>query len=452
VTALAAPSVALLGSVAREDAEKRVRGCAWPVRLVGSTTRYNAATGEVVDRYSSSQELDGITYVRCGDRRASRCESCSREYKGDSWHLVTAGLVGGKGAPESVVSHSTTFVTLTPPSFGPVHGLRRGAPCRARRDRPVCPHGRPLYCLHRHREDEKRLGEPLRPDCYDYVGHVLWQWHAPELWRRFSITLGRTLARLVGVCRKELKGLAKVNYTKVAEFQARGLIHVHAVMRLDLVPLTSDEVRRFSAGSPDHVRAAVLVAAGTGLRQGALFGLTVDRIDFLRRELRVDRQLWTPKRGPAVLAPPKTSNSYRTVAMSSLVAAGLSAHLATFGPGPTAWCSTPRRVAWSSGPRRRRTPAAPGWRRASAASCRSRARRGRATSSPGGTTSVTTMRACCCPRVSVRLSWPSAWATTLKTLLRTYAHVIRQDDERVRTIVDGTLGGDAEDWLRTETG
>jgi hypothetical protein len=233
VTALAAPSVALLGSVAREDAEKRVRGCARPVRLVGSTTRYNAATGEVVEVYSSSQELDGITYVRCGDRRASRCESCSREYKGDSWHLVTAGLVGGKGAPGSVGSHPTTFVTLTPPSFGPVHGLRRGAPCRARHDRPVCPHGRPLYCLHRHREDDKRLGEPLCPECYDYVGHVLWQWHAPELWRRFSITLGRTLARVVGVCRKELKGLAKVNYTKVAEFQARGLIHVHAVMRLD---------------------------------------------------------------------------------------------------------------------------------------------------------------------------------------------------------------------------
>jgi hypothetical protein len=97
----------------------------------------------------------------------------------------------------------------------------------------VCPHGRPLYCLHRHREDDKRLGEPLCPECYDYVGHVLWQWHAPELWRRFTITLGRTLARVVGVCRKELKGLAKVNYTKVAEFQARGLIHVHAVMRLD---------------------------------------------------------------------------------------------------------------------------------------------------------------------------------------------------------------------------
>jgi hypothetical protein len=38
----------------------------------------------------------------------------------------------------------------------------------------------------------------------------------------------------------------------------------------------------------------------------------------------------------------------------------------------------------------------------------------------------------------------------LNSLLRTYAHVIRQDDERVRAIVDATLGGDAEDWLRTE--
>jgi integrase len=60
--------------------------------------------------------------------------------------------------------------------------------------------------------------------------------------------------------------------------------------------LIGDEVRRFAGGAPEHVRAAVLVAAGTGLRQGELFGLSVDRIDFLRRELRVDRQLWTPKR------------------------------------------------------------------------------------------------------------------------------------------------------------
>jgi hypothetical protein len=38
----------------------------------------------------------------------------------------------------------------------------------------------------------------------------------------------------------------------------------------------------------------------------------------------------------------------------------------------------------------------------------------------------------------------------LKTLLSTYAHVLPTDDERVRTIVDASLGGPAEDWLRTE--
>ena len=38
----------------------------------------------------------------------------------------------------------------------------------------------------------------------------------------------------------------------------------------------------------------------------------------------------------------------------------------------------------------------------------------------------------------------------VRTLLRTYAHVIRQDDERVRAIVKDVLGVSAEDWLRTE--
>jgi integrase len=224
------------------------------------------------------------------------------------------------------------------------------------------------------------------------------------------------------------------------------------VVNAPFVPLTSDEVRRFTAGAPDHVRAAVLVAAGTGMRQGELFGLTVDRIDFLRRELRVDRQLWTPKRGPAVLAPPKTSKSYRTVAMSSLVAAGLSAHLATFGARPDGLVfHTPlggmvvraqasayaRRAGLASGLGRlvpvedQKTSryVGPGWHDL-------RHHHASVLLSKGVSPAL----------VAERLGHD------LKTLLRTYAHVIRQDDERVRTIVDGSLGGDAEDWLRTETG
>ena len=148
-------------------------------------------TGEVTETYSSTRELDGTTYVRCGNRRASVCPTCSHEYKGDAWHLLVCGLAGGKGIPASVADHPCTFATLTAPSFGPVHGLRQKGPCRARRDKPVCPHGRPLWCSKRHHEEDPQLGQPLCWECYDYIGHVLWQWHAPELWRRFTIALQR---------------------------------------------------------------------------------------------------------------------------------------------------------------------------------------------------------------------------------------------------------------------
>lgn len=40
----------------------------------------------------------------------------------------------------------------------------------------------------------------------------------------------------------------------------------------------------------------------------------------------------------------------------------------------------------------------------------------------------------------------------IQTLLRTYAHVIRQDDDRFRPVVDQALGGTAADWLRTQAG
>lgn len=39
----------------------------------------------------------------------------------------------------------------------------------------------------RHDEDDPLLGQPLCGDCYDYASHVVWQWWAPGLWRRFSI-------------------------------------------------------------------------------------------------------------------------------------------------------------------------------------------------------------------------------------------------------------------------
>jgi hypothetical protein len=77
------------------------------------------------------------------------------------------------------------------------------------------------------------LGDPLCPDCYDYVGHVLWQWYAPELWRRFTIALQRRLAKLCGLPVTRFREVCRISYSKVVEFQARGIAHFHVPIRLD---------------------------------------------------------------------------------------------------------------------------------------------------------------------------------------------------------------------------
>jgi len=59
----------------------------------------------------------------------------------------------------------------------------------------------------------------------------------------------------------------------------------------EVVPLSVTEVEAMVAAVPDRYRALIVFAAGMGLRQGECFGLTVDRVDFLRRRVRVDRQL-----------------------------------------------------------------------------------------------------------------------------------------------------------------
>jgi integrase len=61
------------------------------------------------------------------------------------------------------------------------------------------------------------------------------------------------------------------------------------VERGQVEPLTVEQVEALIAAVPSRYRALVVLGAGTGLRQGECFGLTVDRLDFLRGTLRVDR-------------------------------------------------------------------------------------------------------------------------------------------------------------------
>jgi len=77
-------------------------------------------------------------------------------------------------------------------------------------------------------------------------------------------------------------------------------------------PLELGQVLALAEAMPERARATVLFAAGSGLRIGETLGLTVDRVDFLRRTVTVDRQMVTPSRGEPGFGPPKTPSSRRT--------------------------------------------------------------------------------------------------------------------------------------------
>ncbi len=222
------------------EAAARAGNCAHPIRLHGHSHTIHRATGAVVDTFTSADAPLGVVMVPCGNRRASVCPACSRTYAADTFQMIRSGVAGGKTVPETVAAHPLVFATLTAPSFGHVHGARDGQACRPTTRGPArCTHGRSTTCPRAHDEDDELIGQPLCADCYDYASHVLWQYHAPELWRRFTIALRRTLAASLGVSESRLKHTVTVQYAKVAEYQRRGIIHFHALVRLD-GPKTDD--------------------------------------------------------------------------------------------------------------------------------------------------------------------------------------------------------------------
>lgn len=97
-----------------------------------------------------------------------------------------------------------------------------------------------------------------------------------------------------------------------------------------VVPFTDDEVAGLVAALPGRWQLAAQLGEGAGLRIGEVLGLTVDRVEFLRRDIRVDRQMVTvPKVGPRLRAP-KTPASTRTIPIPADLVALVSAHVAAY--------------------------------------------------------------------------------------------------------------------------
>lgn len=179
------------------------------------------------------------------------------------------------------------------------------------------------------------------------------------------------------------------------------------------------QVLAMSKAVPARYEALVIAGAGLGLRPGELFGLASDRVDFLRRTVRVDQQIARTGRGGVGLAPLKTPSSYRTVPLPDVVGKALAAHMGEWPAHPelgTAWTKA-KLPAWAT----------PHDLRHFYASVLIRS---------GASVKV----------IQTRLGHSSA-----KTTLDVYGHLFPDEEDRTRTAVDAMLRPNPADISRTST-
>jgi len=206
-----------------------------------------------------------------------------------------------------------------------------------------------------------------------------------------------------------------------------------------VVPMSTEQMRALVAGVPAEMAAMIVVGAGTGMRQSEVLGLTVDRVDFLRRTVRVDRQMLAVPGESSRLGPPKTKASVRTIPLPQVVVDALAAHLAAFPASDGG--AFPGLVFTRSGEPWTRQRFGHVWRPVA-----------RAAGLPAGTgfhalrhyyASLLIRHGESVKTVQARLGHASATET-----LDTYAHLWPDSDDRTREAIDTVLGSPA-DSVRT---
>jgi integrase len=251
-----------------------------------------------------------------------------------------------------------------------------------------------------------------------------------------AVLTGLALApSTVGLVRQHLTGVleAAVLDGLIAKNPAHG-VRVERQHR-EVIPPTVEQVAALVTAAPSWFAPAIVLGAGCGLRQAEVSGLTADRIDWLGRAVRVDRQ-WIGHAKPPGFGPPKTAASNRTVPASDHVLQVLSAHVGRGAheghvlrqPNGAVVHHTAFREAW-------------------AATCRRAGVEGvRFHDLRHFYASALIAGGCSVRAVQSALGHSSA-ATTLQV----YAHLWPGDEDRIRGAVAAVFAPPAEDSLRTAT-
>jgi integrase len=100
-----------------------------------------------------------------------------------------------------------------------------------------------------------------------------------------------------------------------------------------IVPWTTERIYAVHDALPERFRIAETLGAGLGLRQGEVFGLSSEDVDFLRGAVHVNRQVKLLADGTLLFDLPKGRKS-RTVPLPDSVRDELAAHLAAYPARP----------------------------------------------------------------------------------------------------------------------
>lgn len=103
------------------------------------------------------------------------------------------------------------------------------------------------------------------------------------------------------------------------------------VVETDRFIATSDQVHELAASLPAWLFAQPYVAAGCGHRQGEVWGMEVEHIDFLKRQIRIEQQLCACRGREPHLALPKGGKT-RTVELPTVTAERIARHIEEFPP------------------------------------------------------------------------------------------------------------------------
>lgn len=192
-----------------------------------------------------------------------------------------------------------------------------------------------------HVTTQERVERSLRLHVYGTdlgkkkIGDVLPK-HIHE-WRNKHLAEGKISPSTLNVIYRYVKSIfrmAKLN--RVITFNPCDSVAALPIDKPEPPVLTTDQVHALAAGLPPRYRALPLVAAGSGLRQGELWGLEVDHVDLQNAKIKVSQQAITMsqpgRKRRLVLGPPKTESSRRTVEIAGMAVDALARHIEEFPP------------------------------------------------------------------------------------------------------------------------